>query len=250
MPSYAEKARLFAELHVRGRPLVLFNVWDAGSAHAVAEAGAPALATGSWSVAEAQGFRDGEAMPLDLVLANFARIAAAVDLPVSLDFERGYGASPGEIAESAARAVDAGAIGFNIEDGLAGGGLAPVEDQVARIAAVRRAAPDAFVNARTDIFLQAPAADHDAAKLDIAIARARAYADAGAAGFFVPGLIDEALIARMCEATPLLVNIMMMPGAPPIARQAELGVARISHGPGPWRLAMKAVGDAARALYG
>ncbi|WP_380873534.1 phosphonomutase [Sphingomonas sp. DBB INV C78] len=247
----AEKARAFAELHVPGKPLVLFNIWDPGSAKAVAEAGAPALATGSWSVAAANGFGDGQAIPLDLALANFERIVAAVDLPVTLDFEGGYGATPDAVAANAARAAEAGAVGFNFEDQLVGGeGLYAASEQARRIAAMKGAAPHAFVNARTDIFLKAPAVEHDEAKLADAIERARAYADTGASGFFAPGLVDEGLIARLCEASPLPVNIMMFPGVPETPRLAQLGVARVSYGPGPYRLAMKTVEDAARAIYG
>lgn len=250
MPIDPAKARAFADLHVPGRPLVLFNIWDAGSAKAVAEAGAPALATGSWSVAAAHGLPDAEALSLDLALANLARIVAAVDLPVTLDFEGGYADTPAEVAANAARAAGAGAVGFNFEDQVVGeAGLHPIATQAARIAAIRAAVPAAFINARTDIFLQAPAAEHDAAKLDAAIARARAYADAGASGFFAPGLTDEGLIGRLCEASPLPVNIMMFPGVPPVDRLAGLGVARVSHGPGPYRLAMQALADAAGAIY-
>lgn len=251
MPIDPAKARAFAALHVPGRPLELFNIWDAGSAKVVAEAGAPALATGSWSVAAAHGLPDAEALSFDLALANLARIVAAVDLPVTLDFEGGYAAAPAEIAANATRAADAGAVGFNFEDQVVGGaGLHPIATQAARIAAIRTSVPAAFINARTDIFLQVPAAEHDAAKLDAAIVRAHAYADAGASGFFAPGLADEALIARLCEASPLPVNIMMAPGVPPVDRLAALGVARVSHGPGPYRLAMQALAQAAGAIYG
>lgn len=250
MPIDPAKARLFADLHVPGRPLVLFNIWDAGSARAVAEAGAPALATGSWSVAAAHGLPDAEALSFDLALANLRRIVAAVDLPVTLDFEGGYVVAPEAVAANAARAADAGAVGFNFEDQVVGAmGLHAIATQAARITAIRAAVPAAFINARTDIFLQAPAAEHDAAKLDAAIERAQAYADAGARGFFAPGLVDEGLIGRLCEASPLPVNIMMFPGAPAVERLAALGVARVSHGPGPYRLAMRALGDAAGAIY-
>lgn len=247
-----EKARAFATLHVPGRPVVLFNAWDAGSARAVAEAGARAIATGSWSVAAAQGFSDGEGLPLDLAIANAARIVSAVDLPVTLDFEGGYATEPGRVADNFALALAAGVIGCNIEDRVVGGeGLHPVAVQAARVEALRRSADragvPAFINARTDIFLGSKPDTHDRAACDHALERARAYADAGANGFFVPGLVDQGLIARICEASPLPVNVMMFAGMPPAKRLAELGVARISHGPGPYRQAMQALTDAARA---
>ena len=242
------KARAFAALHVPDDPLVLFNVWDAGSAKVVADSGAKAIATGSWSVAAAQGYGDGEKMPLDLALANLDRIVGAVDLPVTIDLEGGYG----DAAGAAARARRAGAVGCNIEDGVVGGdGLFPAERHAARLAAVREAAgPGFFINARCDVFLQAPAETHDAALLEEALARGAAYAGAGADGLFLPGLIDEALIAAACERSPLPVNIMVWPGTPPLRRLAELRVARISHAGAPWRVAMDALAQGARRAHG
>ena len=250
----AEKARAFDALHKPGAPLILFNVWDAGSAKAVADAGAKAIATGSWSVAAANGFGDGEGVPLELAVANAARIVATVELPVTLDFEGGYAVDPGRVAENFALALAAGVIGCNFEDRIVGGeGLHPVQAQAARVGALRRAAEragvPAFINARTDIFLGSRPETHDRAAVDDALDRARAYADAGASGFFVPGLADERLIARICEASPLPVNAMMFPGMPSAGRLAELGIARISYGPGPYRQAMSALTEAARMAF-
>lgn len=242
----------FAALHVPGAPLVLVNVWDAGSARAVAAAGAKAIATGSASVAAANGYSDAEALPLDLALGNARRIVGAVDLPVSIDFEGGYAVDPGAVASNVALLAATGAIGCNFEDQVIGGsGMHAAQTQAARIAAIRAATgPDFFINARTDIFLQAPAETHDAAKVDHAIARAHAYAAAGASGFFVPGLADLDLLARVCRESPLPVNFMAFPGAPDAAAVAAAGVARISHGPFPFRAAMRAVEAAAAALLG
>ncbi len=246
------KTDAFHRLHVPGDPLILFNVWDPGSAKAVAAAGAKAIASGSWSVAAAHGFGDGEDMPLDLAVANTARIVSAVDLPVSLDFEGGYATDPGQVAANFALALAAGIIGCNFEDRMVGGaGLHAVAVQSRRIEALRRASEQAgvpaFINARTDIFLGSKPETHDRAACDHALERARAYADAGANGFFVPGLADERLLARICEASPLPVNAMMFTGMPSPKGLAELGVARISYGPGPYRQAMAALTDAARA---
>jgi 2-methylisocitrate lyase-like PEP mutase family enzyme len=114
MSGQITKAQSFRALHIPGNPLILFNVWDAGSAKAVAASGAKAVATGSWSVAAAHGFEDGEFMPFELALANLERIVAATDLPVTIDLESGYGADPAEVGASVARALQAGAIGCNI----------------------------------------------------------------------------------------------------------------------------------------
>lgn len=238
MTDQASKAALFHRLHVKGDPVVLYNIWDPGSAKAVAAAGAQALATGSAPVAMAFGFPDGEKIPLDMAIDNIRRIVASTDLPVTVDLEGGYGAPPGTVAATVSRALEVGAIGFNFEDQVVGGsGLHDVALQVRRIEAASRAAATvgAFVNARTDIFLKAPREQHDRAMLDQAIERARAYEQAGAHGFFAPGLADEGLIEALCSAVALPVNIIALPGVPPRARLAQLGVARISHGPVPWK---------------
>jgi methylisocitrate lyase len=156
------------------------------------------------------------------------------------------------VGAAVSAAIDAGAIGCNLEDSFpADGSLRDIAVHAARLAAARDAADAAglsfFLNARTDVFFQKPAAAHDIAMVDAALERARAYADAGASGLFVPGVVAEALIARIAEASPLPVNVMAMPASPGRARLAELGVARISHGPGPYRGAMAWLTDAAKA---
>ena len=243
-------AALFVSLHVPGKPVILYNAWDAGSAKAVAEAGARAIATGSASVAAANGYGDGEQVPLQLVLDNAERIVRAVDLPVTVDFEGGYGVAPEAVMRNVSLLASAGAIGCNFEDQVIGGeGLHPIQFQAERIHAARSATwRDFFINARTDIFLKSR--DHDEAMVDAAIERGLAYAKAGASGFFVPGLADLELLKRVCEASPIPVNFMAFPGAPTAAEVAKAGVARISHGPFPYRLAMKALKEAARAEYG
>ena len=253
-PDQTERAKTFHSLHVPGDPLVLFNVWDAGTARVTAQAGAKAIATGSWSVAEAHGYGDGEKLPLELALTNLERIVAAVKLPVSIDLEAGYGRAGTAVAETIAKAIAKGAIGCNLEDRIIGEeGLYSAADQSSRIRAAREAAERAgipfFINARTDLFLKAPSTKHDGPLVDAALQRAQAYAEAGASGLFVPGLVDEALIGNLCKACPLPVNILVLPAAPPANRLAALGVARISHGPGPYRLAMRALEEAARDAH-
>ena len=246
-----ETARHFAALHRPGDPLILFNAWDPGSAKAVAEAGAKAIATGSWSVAAAFGFADREGLPLDLALANAERIAAAVEQPVTIDFEGGYATDPEQLAANMKRLAETGAIGCNLEDQVIGGeGLHSTADQAARLRAARSAVgPDFFINARTDIFLKAKPETHDAAMVDEALDRGRAYAEAGANGLFVPGLVDLDLLARVCAASALPVNFMAFTGAPSIAEVAAVGIARVSHAGGPYRLAMKALKAAAEEIY-
>ena len=249
-----QKAQTFNELHTKGYPLILFNIWDAGSAKAVADAGANAIATGSHSVAAANGFDDGELLPLDFAIANIARIAKAADLPVTLDFEGGYATDIETLKTNIKLVLDAGAVGINFEDQVVGGeGLYSIEEQSRRIAAIREVANETgiqlFINARTDVFLKTYPSEHTRQQLDEAITRAVAYADAGASGLFAPGLRDPAMIRELCENLPLPVNIMVLPDAPSNSELAELGVARISHGPAPYRQMIASLKSAASAVY-
>jgi 2-methylisocitrate lyase-like PEP mutase family enzyme len=246
-----ERASQLKSLHIKGEPLILFNVWDAGSARAIQEIGAKAIATGSWSVAASQGYADGQEIPLDLALANLKRIVACVDLPVTIDLEGGYGDSAEELQESVTKVIKAGAVGINFEDQIVGGtGLYSIEGQRARIEAMRAAAEQTavslFINARTDIFLKADPASHNEKHLEEAIRRAKAYAEAGASGFFAPGLRNAKYIERLCESSPLPVNILVMPDVPSSKQLASLGVARISYGAGPYRLVLEALKEAGR----
>ena len=244
-----EKAKRFAELHVAGRPLLLYNAWDAGSAKAILEAGAKAIATSSWSVAAAQGYGDGEAIPIGFAEQIVGRITATVDIPVTVDFEGGYSEDDGELAANIARLLDLGVVGINFEDRIVkGSGLYSVDRQARRIAAIRKAAEqkgvDLFINARTDVFFEH---GEDAAQaVSEALGRAKAYAAVGASGFFIPGLVDDALIGRICEGVTLPVNVMVMDGVPSNGRLSELGVARISYGPIPYIRAMRVLGQEAR----
>ncbi|OQW45164.1 MAG: phosphonomutase [Proteobacteria bacterium SG_bin6] len=247
-----DKHATFAALHRPGNPVILFNAWDAGSAQAVARGGAVAIATGSWSVGAAHGYGDAEGVPLDAALANAERIVRAVALPVTIDFEGGYAAAPERVRDNFARLAATGAIGANFEDQVIGGeGLYPLAEQQARIAAARAGTGAGFfINARTDIFLKIPPEAHDSGRVSEALDRAHAYAEAGASGMFVPGLLKLDLLERLCAKTPLPVNVMAVPGGPNRAALAGVGVARISHGPFPYRAVIKQLEEAARAALG
>ena len=242
-----ENARQFTALHVKGKPLVLYNIWDAGSAKALADAGAPAVATGSWSVAGAQGYADGQALPLETLLHVAERIVSTVSVPVSIDFEGAYAIEPDAVAQNVTQLIATGAVGINFEDQVVGSSaLHAIDIQVARIKAVRAAADAAgvplHINARTDLFLKAEkGVDHktlEAASLE----RAAAYAEAGADSYFVPGLTDPEQIARLCAAVALPVNVMSLGKAlTAVPEVAAMGAARLSFGPGPYALAMRAL---------
>lgn len=240
MTSQTSKARQFRELHRPGDPVILYNIWDAGSAAAVARSGAKAIATGSWSVAAAQGHVDGEDLPLDELLTIVGRIVDSVELPVTVDFEGGYAPDPETVAQNVQRLLRLGAVGLNFEDQVVKGpGLHDIDDQMARLRAVRRAADElgipAFVNARTDVFLKAAPDADPGGLLAEALARGAAYAEAGADGFFVPGLTDGELIGQICARIALPVNVMAPCDPQKVPALAKLGVARISFGPAPYR---------------
>jgi 2-methylisocitrate lyase-like PEP mutase family enzyme len=242
----ATKFETFAALHVPGNPVILYNIWDVGSALAVVAAGAKALATGSHPVADANGWPDGQQVPVDFALANAKRIIDAVDLPLTVDFESAYSTDPELGGANVARLAATGAVGCNFEDQVIGGeGLHPLDLQVQRITAIRNAVGDQFyINARTDLFLKTQT--YDDRLIDQVVERGKAFADAGASGFFVPRLSDPQQIERVVREVPLPLNVIAFPGAPDKRVWAEAGVARISHGPFPHRSLMKSFEEMAR----
>lgn len=250
------KARDFIALHRSGDPLILTNIWDAGSAAVADAAGAKAIATGSDSVAAAQGFDDGEQLPFGDLVRTAQQICARTDLPVSIDMEAGYARAAKDVADNVSQLLDAGCVGINLEDQIVGSGkLYAIEEQVARIAAVRAMAEQRglplFINARCDVFLTTKPETHPALIVE-ALRRAEAYARAGASGFFVPLLTDLKLIADVVSecrmGCRLPVNVLAMPGGEDLAALKRTGVARISQGPFPYRQTMETLGELVRTV--
>jgi 2-methylisocitrate lyase-like PEP mutase family enzyme len=246
MPDLADRARTLLDLHRAPEILVLANVWDVVSARVVAATdGIRALATASHSIAATFGYEDGENIPLDLHLDMVGRIAAAVDLPVTMDFEAGYG-DPGETAR---RAMAVGVVGGNLEDQMK-----PLDDAVAAVEAVLAAGRDAGIdfvlNARTDALVRAPR-DADRGQLvDEAIRRGRAFLEAGAPVVFVPGaIVREEIEALVGALGPQKVSVISVPRhSLPVSELEQLGVARVSTGPFTQRVALTALQDAAAAV--
>ena len=239
---------IFRALHVPGDPLVLFNIWDAGSAKAVAKAGAKAIATGSFGVAEAQGFADGEGFPLERAIDVAQSVIGAVDVPVTFDLESGYGVDIAGVKRSAELALAAGAAGINLEDRMPGEtALLPVSEAAERVAAA--VSSGLFVNARTDIYRGLKPENYGQHLIDAVLERAEAFANAGAGGLFVPFLGDHSAILAICAGSPLPVNILWGPGRGSTADLAALGVARISYGHGPWAASMSWLSDQASAVF-
>lgn len=244
MANLSARARTLLDLHTAPEILTLANVWDVASAKAVAATeGVLALATASHSIASAFGYEDGERIPLDVHLDMVGRIVRAVDIPVSMDFEAGYG-DPGQTAR---RAIAEGVVGGNLEDQLK-----PLEEALAAVEAVlsagREAGIDFVLNARTDVFLHAKADRGEL--LQEAIRRGKAFLDAGAPVVFVPGVIAREEIRVLVEEFGLQkLSVISVPGASlPVRELQELGVARVSTGPFTQRVALTALQDATAAL--
>jgi 2-methylisocitrate lyase-like PEP mutase family enzyme len=236
------RAAAFRRLHeTAGKPLVLPNAWDAGSARMIEACGAAAIATTSAGLAWSCGYPDGNAVPPRVLAAAVAQIARVLAVPLTVDAEGGYSADPRAVGDAVAAVVDAGAVGVNLEDGNG-----PPEDLCAKIAAAKAAAArlgvDLFVNARTDVFLRGLVPPERA--VAETIARARRYGEAGCDGIFVPLLADPDAIRAVAAAIALPLNVMVVPHLPPVAELAALGVRRVSAGSA---IAQAAYGCARRA---
>lgn len=234
-------------LHTDPELLVLVNCWDVASARVVARVpGCRAVATASHALAAAFGYDDGEQIPRELVLDMCERIVGAVELPVTADLEAGYG-DPGETIR---RAIGVGVVGANLEDGMRS-----LEESVAAVSAAVAAAEAegaTFVlNARTDAYLLAGKRDR-AEVLTDALERGKAFLDAGASCVFVPGAVDLETVGALVEGLgERRVSLMGIPGVlPPLRELQSLGVARVSYGPFPQRVALMALEDLAGELLG
>lgn len=225
---YRRAMTAFAALHVPGSPLLLPNVWEFGTAAFLAAQGFPALGTTSLGVSAAEGEPDGAPSSKDATV-RLARRLAGLDALISVDLADGFSEDPGEVGALAAELAEAGVAGINLEDALGD----PVR-HAAKIAAAKDRAPGLFVNARTDT--------HWLGEPDIgaAIDRSLSYVDAGADGVFVPGLAEASDVERLVKAVGVPVNLLFLPGKVTVAGLAGLGVARISLGSLPYRMALAA----------
>lgn len=254
MNKQIEHCNLLSKLHVKGMPLILFNIWDVASAKYVEESGAHAIATSSWAVAATYGYSDGENLPLNLVIASAQRIVNAVNLPVTIDYEGSYADTLKNLEYNISTLIDTGVAGINFEDQIiAENSLYPVEQQCDRISVLRKTAINKsiplFINARTDIFLQAGISPCREQLLEEALTRATSYANAGADGFFVPGLNDIEAITKLCDLSPIPINIMLTSQDLPTKQLKDAGVARISYGPNPFIQVMDRLKQDASILF-
>jgi 2-methylisocitrate lyase-like PEP mutase family enzyme len=236
---------LLRSLQRPGAPLLLPNAWDVATARAVVAAGFPVVATTSGGVAATLGYEDHEGAPADEMLAAAARIARAVEVPVTVDAEAGYRMEPAELV---AALRDAGAAGFNLEDtDYATGSLRDRDRHAEWLRAIRRAAEqDGYrpvINARIDVFLWPFLAGAGPGSQDElvpeALRRANAYLEAGVDCVFPIALWETDALRRFLSEVRGPVNVVRLPqGRPSLAELAALGVARVSWGPFLYRDAM------------
>jgi 2-methylisocitrate lyase-like PEP mutase family enzyme len=220
-----DQAKIFAALHAGPRLLVLPNAWDAGTARVIEHAGAKAIATSSAAVAWAHGYADGQFLPFELLLETVSEIAKTVSLPVSADIEAAYAEDAVSAANTVGRAMDAGAVGINIEDG----NDAP-ELLARKIANLRKASDALWINARIDTYLRSLVGPEIA--YEETIHRARLYREAGASSIFLPGFPDNDRIAQLVKDVVLPLNLLAWPGLSDGATLEAAGVRRLSAGSG------------------
>jgi len=252
LDALCKKAEAFRGMHDRSRILVLPNAWDAMSARIFEAAGFKAIATTSAGVSYAVGYPDGELIPRDEMIAAVARIARCVEVPVTADMESGFGQTPDDVAETVRLVINAGAVGVNLEDTIHGAGRTLHEIAVAaeRIRSARVAAQAAgvpiVINARTDVYLLG--IGEKVARFDQAVSRLNAYRAAGADCLYAMGYLDAETIGRLVKAVNGPLNVIGVPGMPPVAELERLGVARVSTASGPTRVAMTATRKSADEL--
>lgn len=232
----SERCGAFRQLHHTSRPLLLPNAWDFASAMAFAHAGHVAVGTTSLGVSAAAGKPDGTSVTRAETVA-LARALERVPALVTVDIEGGFSDNPVAVADLVEELHELGVVGVNLEDGRPDGSVASTDLHVRKIDAVKNRVPDLFLNARTDTFWL-PASTTD--PLNEALRRGAAYTDAGADGFFVPGVVDAEATRLIAGAVPAPLNILYRPSVRSIAELVSLRVAQVSSGSWPFRKALQA----------
>ncbi len=233
-----EKAKRFVALHRQNKMFVLPNAWDAASAVIFEKQGFPAVATSSAGIAYALGQPDGQVISFKMLLQIVETIAKRISIPLSVDFERGYSEKPEEVKENARKLLEAGAVGFNIEDGLSDGTLSSLSLQLEKIQALvelkKELKMDFVINARTCTYWLG--IGDDSTMLQTALERGNAFADAGANCVFVPGAMDRNTVQKLVNGIHCPVNIILNNKFHNFKELDSLGVRRLSVGSGPVRL--------------
>jgi 2-methylisocitrate lyase-like PEP mutase family enzyme len=250
------KAEAFRRMHDRSRILLLPNAWDAASARIFEDAGFSAVATTSAGVSHTAGYPDGEAIPREDMVTIVRWVARSVRIPVTADIESGFGSGPREVSDTVRMVIEAGVIGINLEDTIHGGEqgterqLYDLPLAVERIRAARAAAEAAgvpiVINGRTDVYLLG--IGEKPSRFEHAVRRLNAYREAGADCLYPIGYLDPHTMAALVKAINGPVNVIGVPGTPPVGELQKLGVARVSTASGPARVAMTATRNLAAEL--
>jgi len=251
--THFEKANIFHRLHHSGKLLILPNIWDPLGAPLLENLGYQAVATASAAVAFSEGYDDGEKIPIAKVFDNLKRITSSVDIPVTTDFESGYADEEPDLYQNIKALLQTGVVGINIEDtSKKTRALLPIETQCNKIRIIKKAAADAgmslFVNARTDVVLNPKLFTTEESRIEEIIKRGKAYKDAGADCFFPIALKDKSQIEALIAVIEMPVNLIAIPGIPPLDELERIGVARLSLGPSFLKIAIKSMKDLATQL--
>lgn len=253
MHTQKAKAELFKELHHNGKMLVLPNIWDALGASLLEKLSYPAVATASASVAFTNGYDDGENIPFHELLVLLKKITGSVDIPVTADVESGYASANNDLQKNIELLIETGIVGINFEDSnKKDGTLLGSEAQCERIRLIRKVADKKglalFINARTDVYTKGKDFASEEEKFTEIVKRGKAYKDAGADCFFPLAMTQKTDIQNLIEELNYPINIIAIKGIPSLKILNEIGVARISLGPGFLKIAIRKMKEMAEKL--
>ena len=245
-------SKILYDLHHNGKLLVLPNVWESLGAAMLEDIGYPAVATASGATAFSNGYHDGEKIPFNDLLNILQRIVNSVNVPVTADIESGYAGDNATLAENIRRVIGIGIAGINFEDSHHDEQkLIPIDEQCEKIFLIKKVSTEMgmplFINARTDVYIKRNNLS-DEEKLSQTLLRGKAYKDAGANGLYPIFLKDKNTISTIIKEVDLPVNILLLPGIPNFNELKEIGVARLSLGPGFLKVAINAMKNVAEKL--
>lgn len=248
----SKKSKQLKQLHHNGKLLVLPNIWDPLGAVMLESLGYKAVATASASIAYSNGYDDGENISFHDLLFILKRIVQSVKIPVTADIESGYAENDSILKENIRKLIETGIAGINFEDNKHDDQkLFPIEAQCEKIKLIKKTALEMgsslFINARTDVYLRENNLSNDE-KLTEAIKRGKAYKEAGADCFYPILLKEKESIATIIKEVSLPVNILLLSGIPDFATLKEMGVARLSLGPGFLKTAINSMKKVAEKL--
>lgn len=246
------KGKVLHDLHHNGKLLILPNVWESLGAAMLEDIGYPAIATASGATAFSNGYQDGEKLPFNDLLNILQRIVSSVNVPVTVDIENGYAKNNAALAENIRKLVSIGIAGINFEDSHHDEQkLIPIDEQCEKIFLIKKVATEMgmplFINARTDAYIKSNDLS-DEEKLSQTLLRGKAYKDAGADGLYPIFLKDKNAISAIIKEVDLPVNLLLLPGIPEFTELKEIGVVRLSLGPGFLKVAVNAMKQAAQKL--